>query len=122
MKPIEMQVSVSLADESVQALAEALVPLLRQSLATPIDDLSQRSEARRLQSQRALFAGQKPPENLELLISSRQAAKLLKISERTLWRMQNEKEIPAPVRIGRAVRWDVETLKMWVSAGCPKPT
>ncbi len=68
-----------------------------------------------------IFAGQKPPENLELLISSRQAAKLLKISERTLWRMQNDKEIPAPIRIGRAVRWDVQALKAWVSAGCPKP-
>jgi excisionase family DNA binding protein len=53
------------------------------------------------------------------LIDSKQAAKLLKVSERTLWRMHHDGEMPPPIRIGRAVRWSLETLRKWVEEGVP---
>jgi excisionase family DNA binding protein len=76
-------------------------------------------EARRRQSLHANLAGQKPPDDFELLISSREAAKLLGISARTLWGLQKSGAI-VPVRIGRLVRWNRDQLKAWVNAGCPR--
>ena len=61
-----------------------------------------------------------PVEAPNLLLDSRQVAKLLKVSDRTLWKMQKTGEIPPPIRIGRSVRWSYETLKNWVDKGCPK--
>jgi excisionase family DNA binding protein len=54
-----------------------------------------------------------------LLIDSREAAKLLKISEKTLWSMWNEGKMPKPIRIGKAVRFSYEELQAWVNAGGP---
>ena len=69
--------------------------------------------------QDALLPGQNPPEDMRLLIDLKEAARLLKLSPRTIWRMQSSKVMPDPIRIGRAVRWRYEGLKVWVVAGCP---
>jgi len=53
------------------------------------------------------------------LIHSRDAAKLLGISERTLWGMSHAEETPSPIRIGRNVRWSIEELRAWTRYGCP---
>ncbi|MEN1704602.1 MAG: helix-turn-helix domain-containing protein [Planctomycetota bacterium] len=48
-----------------------------------------------------------------LLVSEREAAKLLAISPRTLWSLRQSGEIPC-IRIGRAVRYSVAELSAWV--------
>jgi excisionase family DNA binding protein len=48
-----------------------------------------------------------------LLLDSRIAARLLSISERSLWSLMKSGSIPH-VRIGRSVRYDREDLKAWI--------
>jgi excisionase family DNA binding protein len=55
-----------------------------------------------------------------LLLTPRDAAKALAISERTLWTLTNDGKIPHK-RIGRAVRYSVADLQAWI-AGQPSPT
>jgi len=45
-----------------------------------------------------------------LLVTAREAARLLSISERSLWQLSKDGAIPA-VRIGRAVRYDPRDLQ-----------
>ena len=54
-----------------------------------------------------------------LLISGREAAKLLSVCERTLYTLTKAGEIPA-VRIGRAVRYSVDELQAWVRRASEK--
>jgi predicted DNA-binding transcriptional regulator AlpA len=108
-----------LGDDAAKALAEFLGPALKQAKAIPPNELDEGKDARLRASQNAIFAGQKPPDDQGLLIDSKQAAKLLKVSERTLWSMHHTGAMPPPIRIGRAVRWGLETLKKWVEEGCP---
>jgi excisionase family DNA binding protein len=49
-----------------------------------------------------------------LLVASREAAKLLGISERTLWTLTDEGDLPC-VRIGRLVKYDPCDLQQWVT-------
>ena len=118
MQTIQFQLAITLGDDAAKALAELLGPALRQA-AISANDTDKGREARLRASQNAIFAGQKPPDDQGLLIDSKEAAKLLKVSPRTHWRMQTSGEMPPPVRIGRAVRWSLETLKKWVEDGCP---
>jgi excisionase family DNA binding protein len=118
MQTIQVQLAITLGDDAAKALAELLGPAFRQA-AISANDADEGREARLRASQQAIFAGQKPPDDQGLLIASKEAAKLLKVSERTLWRMHTTGEMPPPIRIGRAVRWSLETLKKWVEEGCP---
>ncbi len=61
-------------------------------------------------------AGQTVP---PLLVSPRQAARMLAICERTLYTLTKAGEIPA-VRIGRCVRYSVTELQEWVRRGSKK--
>ncbi len=49
----------------------------------------------------------------KLLISPREAANVLGISERKLWSMTQASQIPV-VRLGRSVRYSVRTLESWI--------
>ncbi|WP_254512798.1 helix-turn-helix transcriptional regulator [Anatilimnocola floriformis] len=119
MKTIQLQLSVTIGDDAARILAEIFGPAIKQAQTPTSSDVDERREARVRASQNALFAGQKPPEDQGLLIDSREAAKLLKVSPRKLWAMQNDGRMPAPIRIGKAVRWSYEALKKWVEQGCP---
>jgi excisionase family DNA binding protein len=48
-----------------------------------------------------------------LLVNARDAARLLAISERTLWSLTAAGDIPV-IRIGRAVRYDPRDLQAWI--------
>lgn len=50
-----------------------------------------------------------------LLLKPRDAAKMLAISERTLWQLTSLGQIPR-VAIGRAVRYSVADLRAWIEA------
>jgi len=56
-----------------------------------------------------------------MLISTKEVAKLLGVSERTLWEYSNCGSILKPIKFGggKAVRWSTVELKQWVKAGCP---
>jgi excisionase family DNA binding protein len=49
----------------------------------------------------------------KLLLTVEQAAAVLSLSRRTLWRLTKDGKLPA-VRYGRAVRYWIEDLKKWV--------
>lgn len=119
MKTVQVQLTLSLDEAAASALAELLFPVIRQALAAVADVDEEKRKARLRTSQNAIFAGAKPPEDQGLLIDSKEAAKLLKVSPRTLWAMRTTGRMPAPVRIGRAIRWSREVLKQWVEAGAP---
>ncbi len=53
-------------------------------------------------------------ETIQRLLTARDAAKYLCISERKLWSMTQTEEIPA-VRLGRAVRYDKQDLDEFIS-------
>jgi excisionase family DNA binding protein len=53
------------------------------------------------------------------LLTTKQAAELLGLGERTLWRYSNSDRAPAPVRIGATVRYRRAELMEWIAAGCP---
>jgi prophage regulatory protein len=46
-------------------------------------------------------------------------ARLLRISTRTVYRLSDRGAMPAPVRLGAAVRWRRADLDRWLEAGCP---
>jgi excisionase family DNA binding protein len=119
MKTVQLQLAITLGDDAAKALAELLVPAIKQAMQTGTEEDARR-QARLRASQNALFGGEEPTDQ-GLLIDSRQAAKLLNVSPRTLWRMHNDGEMPQPIRIGRAVRWSLEALKKWIADGCPRP-
>lgn len=50
-----------------------------------------------------------------LLLTPRDAAKALAVCEKTLWNLSRRGEL-RPVRIGRAVRYDVADLRRWIDA------
>jgi prophage regulatory protein len=70
-------------------------------------------------SRNAQFAGKKPPEDRGLLIDATEVAKLLKVSARHVYRMEDTGAIPKAIRIGAAMRWSFDEIKKWIAAGCP---
>jgi excisionase family DNA binding protein len=119
MRPTHLKIGITIERESMPVLVE----LLKQALKAAKGD--DEAKERRLQASRnAIFAGQKPPEQKlpeekGLLIDSRQAAKLLGISERTLWSMWNSGKMPRPIHVGRIVRFSHEELRAWVNEDGP---
>lgn len=55
----------------------------------------------------------------QLALTARQAAKLLGISTRHLWALNSSGRLPAPIRLGRSVRWRRDELQAWLDANCP---
>jgi excisionase family DNA binding protein len=56
---------------------------------------------------------------LPLVLSAGDLARELGISTRTIRRLDLEGKLPAPVRIGRAVRWPRQIIVEWIAAGAP---
>ena len=53
------------------------------------------------------------------LLSVKQASEKLAVSVRKVWAMYSTGQMPAPVRMGRSVRWRESDLNEWVRLGCP---
>ena len=60
-------------------------------------------------------------ETVPMLINAEEVARMLDVSERTLWRLVSGGKVPPPVRIGRSTRWRVAEIRDWIDVGCPKP-
>ena len=54
-----------------------------------------------------------------LTVNARQAAKMLNVSVRQVWRLCNTGKLPKPIRLGHCVRWRKAELEAFVAAGCP---
>jgi len=52
------------------------------------------------------------------LLDAQAAADLAGVSRRTWARLVDAGKAPRPVRLGRCVRWDRETLDRWIAGGC----
>lgn len=46
-------------------------------------------------------------------------AEVLGISQRGVWRFRDAGRMPAPVSLGRLIRWRAADLTAWIAAGCP---
>ena len=55
------------------------------------------------------------------LITARDFARMLAISERTLYRLKSTGELPMPVILGGSVRWRLSVVRDWINDGCPIP-
>jgi len=54
-----------------------------------------------------------------LLLSARDLAVLLRLGLRTIRSMDAAGKLPAPVRVGGSVRWQLDELRAWLDAGAP---
>jgi predicted DNA-binding transcriptional regulator AlpA len=54
-----------------------------------------------------------------LLVDARELGKLLRVGLRTVRSWDSGGRLPMPVRIGGAVRWNLEEIRAWVHAGAP---
>lgn len=65
-----------------------------------------------------LAKGRYPVRNIApidpMLIRAPEAAKLLNLSERTVWTLTKERKVPF-VRIGRSIRYSPEALRAWIT-------
>ncbi|MBW7863584.1 MAG: helix-turn-helix domain-containing protein [Candidatus Hydrogenedens sp.] len=55
----------------------------------------------------------------EKLLDVAALAELLGCSERGVWRWRDSGRLPAPVTLGRLVRWREGDIQAWIQAGCP---
>lgn len=53
------------------------------------------------------------------LVTALEAAQILGIGTRTLWRRDASGGLPQAVRIGRCKRWRRAELMDWIKEGCP---
>lgn len=56
---------------------------------------------------------------LLLAVGAQETAAMIGIGEATLWRLNSQGRIPAPVRLGRRTLWRVREIEDWLAAGCP---
>ncbi len=56
------------------------------------------------------------------LINAVQFAKLLSVSERTLYRLKSSNQLPNPINLGGSVRWRLDDVRRWIDRGCEPPT
>ena len=56
-------------------------------------------------------------ETKEKLLTAKAVGEMLSLSKRQIFRLNSSGKIPAPVRIGGAVRWSAEEISAWLAAG-----
>lgn len=52
-----------------------------------------------------------------LLLTVREVAGLLNVSERHVHNLRKRRELPPPVVLGRSVRWHRKAIEHWLSGG-----
>ena len=53
------------------------------------------------------------------LLTAKAVGEMLSLSKRTVFRLNSCAKIPAPLRIGGAVRWSSEEISSWLAASAP---
>lgn len=57
-----------------------------------------------------------PPELLDV----QSVAALCQFSRRHVLRMVADGRMPAPLKVGRCVRWSRRAIEAWIAGGCPR--
>ena len=57
--------------------------------------------------------------NTSVLLTVKEVAEMLGLSERTVYRLADSGTMPRPVKLGAAVRWRRSELEEWIEEGCP---
>ena len=60
-----------------------------------------------------------PVDDGTLLLTADHLAKLLCVSRLSIWRWRAAGRLPAPLRIGRVIRWRRSEIETWLAARCP---
>lgn len=60
-------------------------------------------------------------EELPVLLTVDETARLLAVRPRTIWRWLSRSRIPEPVRPGGSTRWRRTDIEAWIAKGCPSP-
>ncbi|MCP4611728.1 MAG: AlpA family phage regulatory protein [Planctomycetes bacterium] len=53
------------------------------------------------------------------LINAKTLGQMLSLSKRQIFRLNSCGKLPAPIRIGGAVRWPAEEISAWLAASAP---
>ena len=53
------------------------------------------------------------------LLTVPEVAEICGVAPETVRRMTDRGAMPAPVRLGRAVRYRLDQIESWIEAGCP---
>jgi predicted DNA-binding transcriptional regulator AlpA len=53
------------------------------------------------------------------LLTAEALGEMLSLSKRQIFRLNSSGKIPAPLRIGGAVRWSAQECAEWLAAGAP---
>ena len=53
------------------------------------------------------------------LLDAKTFGQMLSLSKRQIFRLNSSGKIPAPIRIGGAVRWSESIIAEWLAAGAP---
>ena len=59
------------------------------------------------------------PRFMPELINAKEFAKILSVSERTLYRLKSTGELPEAIVLGGNVRWRLAEVREWIARGCP---
>jgi excisionase family DNA binding protein len=59
------------------------------------------------------------PGQRSALMDTDEVAAMLNCSRRTVRRLADSGRMPAPIRLGRLLRWDRRLLVEWIAEGCP---
>ena len=52
------------------------------------------------------------------LLTIRELATILKVSQRSIWRLVAAGQLVEPLRIGGSIRWRCEDIRDWIANGC----
>lgn len=61
-----------------------------------------------------------PGEGFPELLTAREVAQVMRISERSVWRLVSEKKLPAPLHVGGGARWPKSELEAWIQHAAEK--
>jgi excisionase family DNA binding protein len=53
------------------------------------------------------------------LLDVQEVAELLRCSTRHVYRLSDAGRMPAPVKLGALVRWNLGAIDTWIAQGCP---
>ena len=61
----------------------------------------------------------KDGENETALLDVKEASRLCSISAPMLYKLNAAGNLPAPIKIGKLMRWRRKEILKWINAGCP---
>ncbi len=54
------------------------------------------------------------------LLTIRELATILKVSQRSIWRLVASGQLVEPLRVGGSIRWRPDDIRDWIDNGCER--